>query len=123
MWPIREEAISSGPGRPGRGRVPSARPSAAAAFSTECPKGQAPDTSFAKGTSLLSPYSALDDPANGDGAFLPVAAERRDLDVLSGLGRLDDQPGADVHADVAGLRGRAVGAGCKQQVAWLELAV
>jgi hypothetical protein len=65
----------------------------------------------------------LDDPAYGDGVFLPVAAERRDLDVLPGLGCLDEQAGADVHADVARVGGRAVGAGYEQQVSGLELGV
>ena len=60
---------------------------------------------------MMRTSNALDDSADGDGVFLPVAAERRDLDVLSRLGSLDDQAGADVHTDVAGVCGCAVGAG------------
>jgi hypothetical protein len=92
--------------------------------SSTCPEGQIPGHVDEKWSLLLMrTYNALDDPADGDGIFLPIAAERRDLDVLSGLGSLDDQAGADVYADVTWLRGRAVRAGCEQQISWLELAV
>lgn len=43
-----------------------------------------------------------------------------DLDVLTGLGRLDDLAAAEVHHDVAGVDGGAVGAGVEQQVAGLD---
>lgn len=60
--------------------------------------------------------SLLNDPAHGDDVLLPVTLERGDLDVLAGLRRLNDQPLANVHADVPGILSRAVGARGKQQV-------
>jgi hypothetical protein len=44
-----------------------------------------------------------------------------DLDVFAGLGCLDDLAVAEVHDDVAGVRGCAVGAGGEEQVARLDL--
>src|SRR5438552_1424660 len=51
----------------------------------------------------------------------PGQVEGVDLDVLAGLGGLDDLAAAEVHHDVAGAGGSAVGTGGEQQVSGLDL--
>ena len=51
----------------------------------------------------------------------PGQVEGVDLDVLAGLRGLDDLAAAEVHHDVARVRGGAVGAGGEQQVPGLDL--
>src|ERR1039457_3309563 len=51
----------------------------------------------------------------------PGKVQGVDLDVFTGLRGLDDLSAAEVHHDVAGVAGGAVGAGGEQQVAGLDL--
>lgn len=67
-------------------------------------------------------YKHLGDPADGDGALLPVALERGEHDVGAGVRSLDDEAVAEVHADVARAFGGAVEAGGGPEVAWFEVA-